>query len=201
MGKNIQKVQDMLDGNHKNKIQVGYSTSEETRNVGDKWTDSEGYEWEQREGFKIKHGGSMVAKGIADTCPDCKSLVLKPWDKDSYKSNGRCYYCQIDFEAKFSRKLDGKKEDIIRQFTGEEGIKRWEKLSEEEKESVMDNILDDKEKYVLERLIKYVEGFKKEEEIWKKENDEEKVFDKSVANALANDNIDTNNVKLTNNTK
>ena len=49
MGKNIQKVQDMLDGNYKNKIHVGYSKTEETRKVGDKWTDSEGYEWEQKD--------------------------------------------------------------------------------------------------------------------------------------------------------
>ena len=29
--KNLQKVQDMLDGNHKNKIQVGYSSQDEKR--------------------------------------------------------------------------------------------------------------------------------------------------------------------------
>ena len=39
MGKNLQKVQDMLDGNYKTKIQVGgYSKSDENREVGDKWT-------------------------------------------------------------------------------------------------------------------------------------------------------------------
>ena len=40
MSKNIQKVQDMLDGNYKNKIQVGAGsvgrTGEEKREVGDK---------------------------------------------------------------------------------------------------------------------------------------------------------------------
>ena len=31
MGKNLQKVQDMVDGNYKSKIQVGYSTEDEKR--------------------------------------------------------------------------------------------------------------------------------------------------------------------------
>ena len=49
----------------------------------------------------------------------------------------------------------------------------------------------------------YVAGFKKEEEIWKKETEEgnEKLFDKSVANALANAEIDTTTVQLKKNTK
>ena len=42
MGKNLAKVQDMLDGNYKNKIQSGYTHTEEQREVGDKWVDSDG---------------------------------------------------------------------------------------------------------------------------------------------------------------
>ena len=54
MGKNIQKIQDMLSGNHK-KIQVGYGDQEvKHRQVGDRWTDSEGIEWEQKDGFYTK---------------------------------------------------------------------------------------------------------------------------------------------------
>ena len=33
MGKNLQKVQDMLYGNYKNKIQVGYSKTEDVRKI------------------------------------------------------------------------------------------------------------------------------------------------------------------------
>ena len=33
---------------------AGYSTVEEHRKVGDKWIDSDGYEWEQKEGFRVK---------------------------------------------------------------------------------------------------------------------------------------------------
>ena len=109
MGKNLQKVQDMLDGNFKNKIQVGYSHSDETRNVGEKWVDSEGYEWEQKEGSKVKSAGSMPAVGMFNhQCKDCgkncSPKMAKPWDRDCFKADGRCYYCQLDYEVELKTK-------------------------------------------------------------------------------------------------
>ena len=173
--KNLGKVQDMLDGNYNEKIQVGYTnTPEPTRKVGDTWEDSDGNKWEQKEGFKVKVS-SLPARGVADECGECNSYIIKPWDKDSYKHNGRCYYCQIDFESKYSRHVGGTPQSYTE--------------------------LDDHQKYQFGRFETYIEGWKKEEKIWKKELEEEKVFDKSVANALANHNIDTTNVKLKNNTK
>mgnify|MGYP003135074402 CR=1 FL=1 len=195
--KNLQKVQDMVDGNYKSKIQVGqYSPTEEVRKVGDKWTDSDGYEWEQKEGFRVKKS-SLPGKGIADTCPDCESYVIKPWDKDSYKHNGRCYYCQIDFEAQFSRTFQTG-DNKFEKYQGEDGAKKWAKLSRKKKEKFLEQNLNEHEKYTLKRIEEYIKDFKKEEKIWKKEMKESnnKVFDKSVANALANDNIDMNNLKI-----
>ena len=55
-------------------------------------------------------------------------------------------------------------------------------------------------KYVMERGEEYIKGWMKENEIFNKEMKEEKLFDKSVANTLANNEIDTTNVKLKNNT-
>ena len=96
--KNLQKVQDMLDGNYKNKIQVGYSSQDEHRKVGDKWVDSEGYEWEQHNGYKVKNS-SMPAKGMFDkVCKDCYSPCTKSFDKDTHIRMGRCYKCQVHFE-------------------------------------------------------------------------------------------------------
>ena len=55
MGKNVKKIQDMLTGNYGGKIQVGYGDQESKhRSVGDKWTDSDGIEWEQKNGFYAK---------------------------------------------------------------------------------------------------------------------------------------------------
>ena len=42
--KNLQKVQDMLDGKHESKIISGYLPTEETHKVGDRWFDSDGRE-------------------------------------------------------------------------------------------------------------------------------------------------------------
>ena len=101
--KNLAKVQSMLDGTYGGKIQSGYSPTEEVRNVGDKWTDSEGYEWEQKEGFRVKSGGNMIARGMFNhQCKDCgkncSPKMATPWDRDTFKADGRCYYCQLNFE-------------------------------------------------------------------------------------------------------
>ena len=197
--KNLAKVQDMLDGNHNKKLQIGYGDkAEEVRKVGDTWFDSDGYEWEQKEGFKVKKS-SLPAKGIADTCPDCKSYVTKAWDKDSYKHNGRCYYCQIDYEAQYSRHAVDVGKDVFEDFKN--GKKDWNNFSDEQKQEFLDKNLDGQTKYKIERVEGYIKGLKEDEKLWKKEMDEsnDKVFDKSVANALANSEIDTTNVKLKNN--
>ena len=105
MGKNLQRVQDMLDGNHKRKIQVGYSKTEEVRKVGDKWTDSDGIEWEQKNGYRIRINNKMANVGIfKGKCKDCNSGILKPWDKDTHKADGRCYHCQMNYEIDLKAK-------------------------------------------------------------------------------------------------
>ena len=58
--------------------------------------------------------------------------------------------------------------------------------------------MDKHTKYVIERSENYVEGWMKENKIFIEEQNKEKVFDKSVANTLANNEIDTTNVKLKN---
>ena len=97
MSKNLRKVQDMLDGNYKTKIQVGAipDNVHEGRKVGDKWTDSDGVEWEQKQGYRSKVS-KMAPVGLGDNCSneDCKILIVKPWDKDSYRWNKR--YKQTD---------------------------------------------------------------------------------------------------------
>ena len=101
MSKNLQKVQDMLDGNYKNKIQSGYEKVDKHRKVGDKWVDSDGVPWEQREGYKLK-GRLATSNDVHDSwekkCTSCEKLILKPWDKDTFKGDGRCYHCQLNYE-------------------------------------------------------------------------------------------------------
>ena len=161
--KNLAKVQSMLDGTYGGKTQVGYSTVEEHRKVGDKWTDSEGYEWEQKEGFRVKSGGSMPAVGMFNhQCKDCgkncSPKMAKPWDRDCWKADGRCYHCQLNFELdlEFDSKL------------------RW---------------------FAYRRLKDFqnMKSIEKDMEQWVEEITEERKnnpFDKKIANALANGEIE-----------
>ena len=164
MGKNLAKVQDMLDGNYKSKIQVGVGDQEveETRKVGDKWVDSDGTPWEQKDGYQVK--GRLATSDVThqswdNKCSGCKKLILKKWDKDTYKADGRCYHCQLNYE------LDLKFDSWLRWFA----YRRLKDLKN------MDAILADMEKYIFEKY-----EFEKNE----------KIFDKSVANAMANSNVE-----------
>ena len=156
ISKNLQKVQDMVDGNSTGKIQVGMHIPDNVhanRKVGDIWTDSEGDQWEQMEGYRSKVS-KMPNRGIADQCSDCDAYIIKSWDKAVFRQNNRCYYCQIDFEAVL--KSTGKYDD-------------WAK----------------------NKMEKWVKDFEKDnkqliEEIKNLENP----FDMSVANALANGEVE-----------
>ena len=159
MGKNIQKVQDMLDGNYKSKIQVGYNTTDERREVGDKWIDSDGNHWEQKEGYRTKNTSDVSHHSWDETCSDCEKLIIKKWDKDVYKADGRCYHCQMNYE------LDLKFDKPIRWFA----YRRLKDLKN------MDAIFKDMETFVFEKH---------------EAEKNEKIFDKSVANALANGEVE-----------
>ena len=123
--KNLQKVQDMLDDKYDKKIQSGYTTVEETHKVGDVWTDSDGKQWEQKNGYRVNLT-KLASAGISDQCSDCNKFISKKWDKDVYFWNGRCYYCQIDFEAELrgsgkyeewhKAKTEKFKNDFIKKF-------------------------------------------------------------------------------------
>jgi len=34
-----------------------------------------------------------------DCGKNCSPKMAKPWDRDCWKADGRCYYCQVDYEA------------------------------------------------------------------------------------------------------
>ena len=167
--KNLAKVQDMLDGTN-NKIVVGNHsiTSDQHRKVGDTWTDSDGYEWEQKEGFRVKKS-VMPAVGIFhQQCPDCNTnCSLEKRHKITFNKFGRCWHCQINYEAEL-------KSRPIRWFS-------WVRLQELNK---MDSILEEME-----------------HSIFQMDDENKNLWDKSVANAIANGNVDTSmkiNKKLVN---
>jgi len=107
--KNLSKVQSYIDGTYEGKIQVGqYAPTDEVRKVGDKWIDADGYQWEQKDGFQVKSGG-MPARGMfSHQCKDCQKncspKMAKPWDRDCWKADGRCYHCQMNYEIDLKSK-------------------------------------------------------------------------------------------------
>ena len=131
--KNLQRVQNMLDDKHERKIQSGYTPVEETHKVGDVWTDVDGKQWEQKNGYRTNLT-KLASAGIAEQCSECNSYITRPWDKEIFKFNDRCYYCQIDFEAelKSTGKYDEWKEAQDKRI--KEGY--IEKFEEENKELI-----------------------------------------------------------------
>ena len=159
--KNLAKVQSMLDGTYGGKIQSGYVSDNvhANRKIGERWFDSDGDEWEQKEGYRSKVS-KLAAKGLGDTCSmeDCKKLIIKKWDKDTYKADGRCYHCQLNYE------LDLKYDKPIRWFA-------YRRLKD------LKNMVS-----IEKEMVQWVDEMERVKS--------EKVFDKSVANALANGEVE-----------
>ena len=152
--KNLAKVQSMLDGTYGRKIVVGDASvgREQARAIGDTWTDSEGYEWEQKDGYQIKKGGSMPAVGMFNhQCKDCgkncSPKMAKPWDRDCWKADGRCYYCQMDYEIDLKSKpirwfAYRRLKDLINMKSLEKDMEQWvEELTKQRKQNPFDETI------------------------------------------------------------
>ncbi len=114
MSKNIKKIQDMLTGKYKDKVQIGYeSKTTHQREEGEEWIDARGRRWTIQEG-KRKQITKVPPRGF-DSCNDCDKLILKTLDQQTYDRMGRCYHCQMFFETELKRK--GKWEDWVKEQT------------------------------------------------------------------------------------
>ena len=158
--KNLQKVQDMVNGTYGGKIQSGYiGEAEVERKVGDIWEDVEGGKWEQKKGYKMKLTKTTNVGVFRAYCSSCEKGILKPWDKDTHKADGRCYHCQMNYE------LDLKFDKPIRWFA----YRRLKELKN------MESIELDMAQWI--------------DEIDNRKN--ENLFDDTIANAIANENVST----------
>ena len=146
---NIEKIQKMVKGIYNRSIQVGY-TGKTRREEGEEWEDHNGRKWKIQNGQRKQI--NKVPPRCIDKCYDCKKLILKDIDQDTYNRMNRCYHCQINFEVDL--KVEGKWEDWVKEM--EE--KRWETILKE---------------------------YESEMELYKDSDP----FDKSVVNALSDENI------------
>ena len=159
MGKNIRKIQKMLAGEFDKSSQVGYTPERIDRKVGDVWTDDEGVKWEQKKGYKIKISGLPGVGVLGDQCKDCKKGILKKGvHRDTYYRMSRCYHCQINFEVDLKTKKIGETGSKWEFWVKLQLLKRWDDMDKEAEE-------------LINEMAEQIDP-----------------FDKSVANALANEN-------------
>jgi len=108
----IQDVKQLLQGTHEsqNTIQVGFNGEIQekiTRKVGDRWFDSDGNEWEQKDGYSMKLGKVWqqelhdYLKGFSN-CPKeiCTCTMPKRLDDKMKAMHGMCFDCVIEMEHK-----------------------------------------------------------------------------------------------------
>ena len=46
----------------------------------------------------------LFSKQCKDCGKNCSPKMAKPWDRDCFKADGRCYYCQLDYEVELKTK-------------------------------------------------------------------------------------------------
>ena len=156
MGKNIEKIKKLVAGvGGKRTPGVGYTPkSISMRKEGEEWTEANGRSWKIENG-KRKQITKVPPRGF-DKCKDCKKLILKTIDQQTYDRMGKCYYCQIDFEMKLKREDRENGTTKWRDWVNQMEEKRWEAV-----------------------LAEYESEMKDLEEA-------DSLFDETVANALAN---------------
>ncbi len=184
---NIQDVKKLLAGEHdsQNKVQIGYVGEKledtETRKVGDKWFDSDGNEWEQKTGYKVKLGKQWQQElhqylTTFKNCPKetCTCSMPKRLDEKMRNIHGMCFDCVIDMEHKL--RLEGKWDEYENRKVKENAL-AWLVEAERDKNVVAEelskvdfaNSFGDSEKWnvpiskdeLLEKIEKEFEEFRK----------------------------------------
>jgi len=134
---NIKKIQDLVSGKYKQRVSVGYEgKTTNQRKEGEEWVDARGRRWTIKEG-KRKQITKVPPRGF-DKCggwegSDCRKLILKTIDQETYNRMGRCRICQIEFEADLHRK--GEWVD----WRDDQEKKRWESILAEYEQEMKEN--------------------------------------------------------------
>jgi len=100
------KILDVMHGRDSGNATVGWDKAKEKKEVGDRWFDANGKEWEQHEGFKIAVTQYDDARTFLDTLNVCKSKECKTFNPKGanlrfIKQSGYCINCLVEREAKF----------------------------------------------------------------------------------------------------
>jgi len=134
---NIKKIQDMISGKYKQRVSIGYEgKTTNQRKEGEEWVDARGRRWTIEDG-KRKQITKVPPRGF-DKCngwegSDCRKMILKTIDQETYNRMGRCRICQVEFEADLHRK--GKWNEWVADMEK----KRWESILADYKQEMKEN--------------------------------------------------------------
>lgn len=146
----LEDVKKLLAGEHdsQNKISVGYTEHKKeeqiTRQIGDKWFDEDGNEWEQRNGYKIKLGKEWQQElheylNSFPNCPKetCTCSMPKRLDQKMKRIHGMCFDCVVSMEHKI--RLEGKWEEYEKRKIKENAL-AWLKEAEKDKDAIANEL-------------------------------------------------------------
>ena len=142
---NIKKIQDLVSGKYKHRVSIGYEgKTTNQRKEGEEWVDARGRRWTLKDG-KRKQITKVPPRGF-DKCngwegSDCRKLILKTIDQQTYDRMGRCRICQVEFEADLHHK--GKWNEWVTEMEK----KRWESILAEYEQEMKENKESDSLKF------------------------------------------------------
>ena len=116
----------MISGKYRERVSIGYEgKTTNQRKEGEEWVDARGRRWTLKDG-KRKQITKIPPRGF-DKCngwegSECRKLILKTIDQETYNRMGRCRICQVEFEADLYRK--GKWNEWVADMEK----KRWESI-------------------------------------------------------------------------
>jgi hypothetical protein len=146
----IKDVKNLLEGNHEsqNRIQVGFDGDKKEENidrqVGEKWFDSDGNEWEQKKGYKVKLGKVWQQElheylNSFPNCPkeSCTCGMPKRLDEKMKKIHGMCFDCVVKMEHKI--RIEGKWQEYEKTKMKENAL-AWLKEAERDKNLIVEEL-------------------------------------------------------------
>ena len=146
----LNDVKKLIAGQHdsQNKISVGYNEDNIdeniNRNIGDKWFDEDGNEWEQKNGYKIKLGKEWQQElheylTSFPNCPkeSCTCTFPKKIDEKMKKVNGMCFDCVVQMEHKI--RIEGKWDQYEKRKVKENAM-AWLNEAESDKNAIANEL-------------------------------------------------------------
>ena len=127
----------MVSGKYRERVSIGYEgKTTNQRKEGEEWVDARGRRWTLKDGKK-KQITKVPPRGF-DKCngwegSDCRKLILKTIDQETYNRMGRCRICQIEFEADLHRKGEWVA------WRDDQEKKRWESILAEYEQEMKEN--------------------------------------------------------------